>query len=402
MKQSLNSSRRSFVKQSSALGLGLAVAPYYLMSDKKQFLANAKPNVGLIGCGSRGLGLAKILSNLDNLNFIACCDIMPEKIAAVQKIDSKIQGYADYEKLLMDANIDAVVIASPLFLHYEMSKNAIDAGKDIYLEKTMAYSIKETLDLEKRVVKSGTILEIGHQYRYYNLYHKIKEVIDKGWIGKVLQYESQYHNNSDWRRPVSDPALERQINWRMYREYSGGVMAELAAHQIDVVNWMVGAPPVKVNGLGGIDYWKDGRETYDNARAVYEYPNGIKSNVSSILMNGYNGYQLRILGTDGTINVARSSATLFSEKVKREIGVVDGVTGATIPMEPGKGEELVFDNEGKSPTEHALYQFGECVVSRATPLSNCHTGKETAIAVHMANHAMRKEKTQYWKNSYNL
>lgn len=389
------------MQTSSQLGLAMSLPVFPFIHNQRLSSKNNQPNVALIGCGSRGMGLAQMMATTKTLNFVACCDIMPEKIAAVQKIDPAIEGYKDYHDLLNRASIDAVVIATPLYLHFEMAMAAIQAQKQIYLEKTMAYSISQVLKLEAKVKESNTILQIGHQYRYYQMYHKIKEVIDGGWIGKVLQYESQYHGNTDWRRPVSDPALERQINWRMYREYSQGIMAELAAHQVDVVNWMIGSAPEKVVATGGINYFKDGRETYDHARALYDYADGVKSSVSTILTNGYNGYQIRILGTDGSIVVGRSSARIFTESVKRERGVVDGVTGATIPTEPGEGELLPFDSGDQKPTEIALESFGQCVIDHQHPGSNEVTGKETAIAVLMANQAARTEKTQYWKKEYN-
>ena len=96
--------------------------------------------------------------------------------------------------------------------------DAIDAGKHIYVEKTITYSIDEANQLADKVNGSSTILQVGHQYRYFALYHKVKEIIDKGWCGQVTQFECQYHSNQDWRRPVNDPSLERHINWRMYKE----------------------------------------------------------------------------------------------------------------------------------------------------------------------------------------
>jgi predicted dehydrogenase len=107
--------------------------------------------------------------------------------------------------------------------------------------------------------------------------------------------------------------MERAINWRMYKEYCGGVLSELSAHEIDIVNWMQDSHPLKVAGFGGIDYWKDGRETFDNIRLVYEYPGGVKASVTSILSNEYKGYSIRILGSKGTIEILRDQAYIYPE-----------------------------------------------------------------------------------------
>ena len=100
------------------------------------------------------------------------------------------------------------------------------------------------------------------------LYQVAMEMIRKGALGKVMFVRAQWHRNSNWRRPVPDPKFERLINWRMYKEYSGGLLAELASHQIDVANWAFGSEPISVYATGGIDYWKDGRETCDNVEAI--------------------------------------------------------------------------------------------------------------------------------------
>jgi predicted dehydrogenase len=98
--------------------------------------------------------------------------------------------------------------------------------------------------------------------------------IREGEIGRVMHVYGYWHRNTNWRRPVPDPKFERLINWRMYKEYSGGLAAELGSHQIDVANWVFGALPETVIGSGGIDYWKDGREVDDNIQVVYLVPRG--------------------------------------------------------------------------------------------------------------------------------
>src|SRR5690606_28596374 len=147
--------------------------------------------------------------------------------------------------------------------------------------------------------------------------------------------------------PVKDPKLERVINWRMYKEYCGGPLSELCAHEIDAVNFILDSHPLKVTGVGGIDYWKDGRETYDNIRTIYQYPDGIKASFTSILSNAYNGYSIRILGDRATVEIQRDKAFIFAETKNNKRGTVDGVTGATIATTTqGQGKEIVFDTPG--------------------------------------------------------
>lgn len=395
-------SRRKFIATGALAITGLTAFGYEGMSlgDLDQ---TGPIRIGLIGSGSRGQGLATLLDKIQAFELVACCDIIPENLLGGMKLAAKgAKSYTDYKKLLQDKDIQAVIIATPLYLHYPMAVDAIAAGKHIYMEKTMAYTIPQALDLVKKVERSNLVFQVGHQYRYYSMYLKVKEILSKGWIGKVSHYECQYNRNSDWRKPVSDPKMERAINWRMYKEYCGGVLSELSAHEIDIVNWMEDSHPLKVAGFGGIDYWKDGRETFDNIRLVYEYPGGVKASVTSILSNEYKGYSIRILGSKGTIEILRDQAYIYPEATKKTLGTVDGVTGATMEVLPaGKGQKIVFEQQSE-PTTYALQDFAECILKGKKPASNVKNGRDVAIAVHMGNQAAETEKTQYWKDEYSV
>jgi predicted dehydrogenase len=128
---------------------------------------------------------------------------------------------------------------------------------------------------------------------------------------------ANWHRNSNWRRPVPDPKFERLINWRMYKEYSGGLFAELGSHQMDVANWVLGSEPVSVMATGGIDYWKDGREVADNVQAVYEYPEGKKFMWSGVLFNEHFQVQEEIMGDQGTLVTTIGKGLYYREPVAR-------------------------------------------------------------------------------------
>lgn len=390
--------RRSFLGKGAYGIAGMAVA----FSPLKNLYAHrAKPlKIGIIGFGSRGGGIASIIGTIPNLELVACADIMAgQREFAQQRYGAK--AYQDFRKLLDDKEINVVIITLPEHLHYPVALQSLEAGKHVYLEKTMTHTIEEAeelVDISSRY--PNQIIQVGHQYRYFQLYHKVYEVIQRGHIGEVYQYECQYHRNADWRRPVSDPQLERQINWRMYKEYSGGLMTELCAHQVDILNWFVGAPPLSVVAMGGIDYWKDGRETFDNIRAIYEYPNGVKASVSSILSNAYNGYSIRVLGTKGTIEIQREKAFAYPEQTAGELTTVDGVTGATAESwGQGKPMELAFqnqDDENRDPTAYALLDFMARIEDGKKPFSNVETGRDVAKAVLLANQSAETGTTKYW------
>jgi predicted dehydrogenase len=287
-----------------------------------------------------------------------------------------------------------------------MAIAALDAGKHIYLEKSMTYDIPQAVALVKKVRNSKLVFQLGYQYRYYRLYHRVKEVISKNWLGKITHFECQYNRNSNWRFPVPDPKLERAINWRMHRVYCGGPLSELCAHQIDQVNFFLDSHPLKVTGIAGINYWKDGRDTYDNIRTVYEYPNGVKSSVTSVLSNAYNGYCIRILGDRATVEIQRDKAFIYAESLNNARGIVDGVTGATKEaITQGKPVELVFEKPGEKqtePTTEALIDFIECIRNNRKPVSNVENGRDASIAVHLGNMAADSQAFQVWKPEYSV
>lgn len=362
--------------------------------------------LGVIGTGSRGTGLVSLCSKIKGVEITACCDILPGNLKnGLAEAGKKAKGYEDYRAILNDTNVDAVIIATPLFLHYPMAMDALAAGKHIYLEKSMAYDIPQTIALAKKVKESNKVFQVGYQYRYYGLYHKVKEVIQKNWLGKITHFECQYNRNSNWRNPVSDPKLERIINWRMYREYCGGPLSELCAHEIDMVNYLLDAHPLKAIGMGSISYWKDGRDTYDNIRTVYQYPNDIKASFTSVLSNAYNGYSIRILGDKATVEIQRNNAFIYAESTNNVRGTVDGVTGATISTTTqGKAIEIPFLKPGEEdvePTTFALNDFFDCIRTGRKTLSGAEAAKDASIAIHMGNMAADTETVQHWKPQYN-
>ncbi|MGC4234104.1 MAG: Gfo/Idh/MocA family oxidoreductase, partial [Niabella sp.] len=360
-------SRRRFLFMGS-LGAAFFLANPFI---SRAGIFKSTVNIGLIGIGQRGFGLLHLLAKIEEIKIAACCDIDADHLKQSKTVATGTKLYFDYKKLLEDKSIDAVIIATPLHLHYRMAKDSIEAGKHVYVEKTMTYNINEALQLVSLMkVNPQIIFQVGHQYRYYEMYHKIKRLIGEGLIGKVTHYECQYNRNANWRRPVKNVDQEKHVNWRMYKEFSGGPLAELSAHQIDIVNWLQNGHPLKAIGVGDVNFWEDGRTTFDNIRVIYDYEGGVKSSIVSVLSNEYNGYLTRILGSTGTIEMTRDKATLFPEKLKREQMIVDGVTGATREaVNKREGVIIYLDTEKIEPTTFALRDFVKCICEGQQPAS---------------------------------
>lgn len=396
--------RRSFIKSAGLLTGGA------LLSDLQSFAGN-QPSVikiGVVGCGDRGKGMMHVIQGLkDKFRITAICDVLDFRLDEARKItkEAPVAAYKDYHKLMEDSNVDAIVVAVPLNMHYPVAEAALQAGKHLYLEKTMTFDIPQALKLvELSKHRPQQIIQIGHQYRYSPLYYKVKDIIANGVLGKVNQIDCRWDRNGTWRRPVPNPSLERQINWRMYKEYSGGLVAELLSHQIDFINWAFDTHPTEFQATGGIDIFKDGRETYDNVQVMFRYPEaGIIGNFGSTCGNAYDGYLFKIKGTKGTISLLTDKGIFYPEKnAGPKNQIVDGVTGASKIAWNKEGGTPILPEPTKDGTWYALIDFYKAVRSGQLPDSNVYTGARTAICVHLANQALYNKEMTYWKKSYSV
>jgi len=372
--------------------------------------------IGIIGTGDRGEWECYILSQTPGIEVVACCDTIPAHLQnGLNEAEKGAKGYSDYRKLLEQKDIDAVLIATPQHLHYEMAIDAINAGKHIICQKTLTLNTDDALALSKIVKKSNKVFQVAYQWQSSPLFNKIHDMVQDGECGEITQIRCNYNRNTDWRTKIDDPKMERLINWRMYREYSGGLMAELCSHHINIVNWVLDAVPVKIMGMGGTDYYKDGRETYDNVSTVFEYPGGIKATFPAILTNAYESTSIVIMGTEGTIVIENEEgqiANYYSEpsKVKNilsdeELQNVDTISSATRKAW-ARSEPIPIKVENNTKddleTTRAMFlDFVDCVRNNKTPRSNIDNGRDVAIAVDLAIKAMDNNKVEYWKPEYN-
>lgn len=399
--------RRSFIKQAGALTGGLLLqqqmAAAFSLSGNNQ-----KISVGIIGCGDRGKGIMHVLKEFpEKFTITGVCDVLDFRLKEAQEIKglSGYKVYKDHRKLLEDNNLQAVIIATPLNLHYPIAVDALQAGKHVYLEKTMTYTIPEAQNLVKIIRENPKLtFQVGHQYRYTPLYYQVKKMIENDFLGKVTQIDCRWDRNWNWRRDVSDPSLERKINWRMYREYSGGLPAELLSHQMDFINWAFNTHPDEIMATGGIDFYKDGRETYDNVQAILRYSQaGMIGNFGATCANAKDGYLFKLKGTKGTISLLMNRGIFYPEKeLLKELTTVDGVTGATKLMLEKEGGMPILKEATKDGTWYALEDFHKAIVTKTLPASNVYTGATTACCVHLTNEAMYKNSIQKWQPTFNL
>lgn len=389
--------RRSFIKKTAAASALVIGSPYLYANVVSEINTNDIINIGVIGTGVRGSGLISIINSLDKVNVAAVCDVLPFRLAkGLAMTNSNPKSYSDYRKLLDNKDVDAVIVATPFNTHSKIAIDALDAGKHVFCEKTLAKGFTGIRELVNKANQTIQIFQTGHQYHSSMLYTHVVDLIRDGKVGNITTFECQWNRNGNWRRPVPEPQYEKDINWRMYREFSGGLTAELGSHQIDFVNWVLNETPNQVMGVGGVDYWKDGRETYDNVHLIYSYPSGVKANFTYLTNNAKDGYLIKVIGDKGTIIIDMKNAWFYPEEKKsnKVYKDVDGVSGATVQW--GKEDGYHLNVEHLNPTKQALLDFREAILNNKQPKSDITTGAKAAICVQMGLDAMYNNEIVKW------
>jgi predicted dehydrogenase len=289
-----------------------AVARVTAPAIQKVKAANNQVSYGLIGTGSRGQYLLTHLSKIDTGRCLAVCDIYePNLRKGAAAIGGNPKTYLDYRELLGRRDIDAVLIATPLYEHFRITRDALLAGKHVFCEKSLVFKAEEIHALRKLAGEhSKQVLQVGLQRRYSQFYQTVKQMVDKGLLGKVTHVNAQWNRNPGWvMKP--DPVRQKELNWRLFRQYSGGAAAELASHQVDVADWMFGSRPEFVTGVGGLDFIHDGRDVFDNIQLILKYPKGQKMMYQAVGTNRhlslFGGARTEfgevIMGTEGTVEI---------------------------------------------------------------------------------------------------
>jgi len=287
-------------------GVLLASSPWFSAFSEQKNTNGNKARIGIIGPGSRGQLLMSFMVQNPKVEIVAVCDVFQPSIDAALKMAPKAKVYTDYKKLLDDKNVDAVLIATPLHLHYQMAMDAFDVGKHVYCEKAIAYTMEQTHEVYQKYEASNKVFFVGQQRLFDPRYIRAVEMVHSGMFGQLSGIRSFWHRNNDWRRPVPANATDKQINWRLYADCSKGIMTELACHQLQIGTWAMREIPNKVMGHGAITYWKEKREVYDNVSLIYSFDNGVKMNFDSVLSNKFYGLEEQILCSKGTIEPEKS------------------------------------------------------------------------------------------------
>jgi len=394
----MTNSRRAFLGQ-VASGIGsLAAVPRNVLG------ANERVRFGIIGYGDRGAQITQEAMECADTECVAVADVYTGQLEAAKSRIPGVKTYLDHRLMLEDHAIDAVLIATPQHLHCEHFVDSIHAGKQVYQEKTMAF----TVDHAKRMraaylpVKGKQTVQIGHQACSTGQVADALEFLRDGKLGRItaidaMMYRNTPHGKPQWSRPVYPTMNPENIlwkkflgeapevafdanryrNWRFFWDYSGGNVYEYMCHQTafwyKVLDLEI---PAAVTMRGGIYLWKDGREVPDTMNVAMEQREEILFSWISGFGNASPGVTDQVLGTDGTI--FKGQQIRFAPEPVNRPGA-PGMTGQTT----------------SSPRAH-MQNFFDCV--RSGKETNCpfELGFRVSIASRMAVDSYRLQRTLRW------
>jgi len=404
-----------------------------------------KINIAVIGTGTQGRVLIESCLRIPNIHFQAICDIWEysQRYASryLQKYGYNVNIYEDYRELLeKEKNLDAVIIATPDWIHAEHANACMERGLHVYCEKEMSNSLEKARTMVKTSQRTGRLLQIGHQRRSNPRYiHAIDRLIhEKNLLGQVSQSYAQWNRAKSemlgWPEKYTIPpkklekygygSMTEFRNWRWFKKFGGGPLVDLGSHQIDLFSWVFGCNPSSVTSSGGIDYY-DNREWYDNVMAIYEFQT--KQGTCRALyqvqtITKYGGFYEAFMGDNGTIEL--SEVPQMGNWAMREAHAPewDSLVNAglleseTPPIQKLDTKNVFLDVRvtqeagrwplpvelAKPPHQPHLENFFKAI-REGTPLT-CpgEVGFETAVAVITANQAVESpRKIRFHKDQFN-
>lgn len=425
--------RREFMRKA-----GLASAAVMMSSKMFAQPTDGKPaelKIAQIGVGSQGRNLMNNCLKIEGVRYVAVCDIWDyhQKYAAniLKKYKQPVNVYTDYKDMLAkETDIDAVIVSTPDWMHAEHAIACLEAGLDVYCEKEMSNDLEKAKAMVLAQRKTGKLLQIGHQRRSNPRYHHALQMIEKDKIlGKIT------HINGQWNRPVTDDIgwpkskpvapevlaqygyedMQQFRNWRWYKKYAGGPIADLGSHQIDIFSWFLHTPPKSLMASGGADYYPN-REWYDNVMTIYEYATKdttVRAFYQVLNTSSYGGFFECFMGDEGTMVISENAdigsvvrefrakkrewedesekiEKMGKEAIELKLGETLDPSGKRSPE-----AEKMMANAKKPVHQLHLENFFNAVRANDASLLTCppEVGYETAVSVLRINDAVAARKT---------
>jgi predicted dehydrogenase len=378
--------RREFLRTVTAATAATALSSARILG------ANDRIRLGLIGCGSRGVSDMNNFVKLGDIDVTALCDVYATQIDLAKQTAPAAKTFADHRRLLDAKDVDVVLIAVPDHWHLGITSDALNAGKDVYVEKPLTLKIDEGPAIVKAARLNKRICQVGMQQRSGRHYLQAKqEYFDTGTLGKITLVRTWWHGNTfhlrrapaalqtqpanlDWARflgPLTwrDYDPQQFYNWRAYLDFGGGQITDLFTHWIDVVHMFMGEDiPIAASAAGGVYHYKDGRTAPDTINVLLEYPSPFTATFEATLAPGVSGDGIEFCGTEGRLWISRARYEYYEK----------AATGSAAPP------PTVVKASGSLDRDH-MQNFLDCVRSRKLPNGDVLIGHRCAQASHLGN-----------------
>ena len=405
--------------------------------------ANDRINVAVIGTGGRGFYVArefaKVGQGLENAQIVAVCDVYQKRVSRGKEA-FQCDGSLDYREILNRKEVDAVIVATPDHWHAKIALEAMDRGKDVYLEKPMCHTIDEARRLVDTVRETKRVVQVGSQTTSGDQWHKARQAIADGMIGQHILSQGSYHRNSiegEWNWPIDpdagpDGKGDNYIDWKMwlgpapkrdwvkdlgadrffrfrkYWDYSGGIATDLFFHVAAPLNICWGEPqfPAKVMAGGNIAVFKNlpenplrpDREVPDTFHLIAEYSKGFSVVLSSSMANSQHipglirGHGASLIMVEhGRFEGYSPYITLKAEKVRGGKYVMPELEDKF----QGKDEIQIPVENTPTMTAH-VSNFLSCMRTRQKPTLDVETAARAQVLISMAVQSYREGKVLYF------
>ena len=430
--------RRGFLKRAGGMGAGFAMAGRAFSANNKLSPgrvvgANDRINVGLIGCGGRGTYVGKAFSKYgegNNSQVVAVCDVYVKR-RRLNAENHQAKAYADYREIIARPDIDAVIVATPDHWHAKIALEAMDKGKDVYLEKPMCHTNEEAKKLVDTMKETKRVVQVGSQTTSADQWWKAKKAVADGMIGKLIMSQGSYHRNSiegEWNWPIDGAAgpngkgddyidwetwlgpapkrawdADRFFRFRKYWDYSGGIATDLFFHVVAPLNicWDKPQFPTRVVASGGIYAFLD-REVPDTFHLLAEYPEGHSLVLSSSMANSQHIPGL-LRGHEGTLVMVEhgmferySPYLTVKPELVRPANAEDRAERGPFPDYKFGKDEIKIPVEQSDMMKLHVDNFVACMRSREKPHLDVETAAHAQILINLAVESYRDNKVRYW------
>ncbi|MBI3696412.1 MAG: Gfo/Idh/MocA family oxidoreductase [Acidobacteria bacterium] len=430
-------SRRAFLG-SSALGASAALAGPLQNSGKTG--PNDRVTAGMIAVGARAQELLEAIKQVEGTEIVAVCDAYKGRLErAVERTGGRAKIVSDYREILNNKSIDVVTVATPDHWHKKMVIEALKAGKDVYCEKPLTYTVDDGNEILEAVRQTGRLLQVGSQGMSSQTQQQAREMIRSGKLGKITMIRASYNRNTAggaWIYPIPPDASPATVNWEMflgpapkrafdlarffrwrcYKDYSGGISTDLFVHLCTTIHFLMDAKmPSSVVAMGQLYRWKESRDVPDTVNAILEYPEGFTVNLSSTFNNQMSSEgSFQILGTEGALTIGGSGLNYYAETaVEDNKWIVDSwpraledayyrdpkVMREELPStRPPKVKETVqtFREAGLEATIVHFQHFFNSVRTRKPTVEDALAGHRAAACAHLINRAAETRKMVSW------